>query len=376
MVISPKSAVWRSSSRTSPKRWSCRWREAAGAHRSPFAGLARHPHREEQRTAASIVPEQPRTEDTAPVPGQVGPRIIVHVGLLLQVRAAQKRETPALRQWRRVPEDRIGAPTGRGVQEHLGFGLVARAAGDEVDDSSHGPGAVQRGGDALDDFHLTEIHRWDLKQADPAGLRAEQRQAVRQHARVAPLHPLHTYAGGPQRGGGGLHPHPAHLVEHHDDVPWCHEHLLLDLLANEDLDAHRLILEPLVGACGRHGDLFFVRGFGIERHDDGLTRPAGHDDVFRHREKSGMCDFDADRPGMHRHDDDPALVGGMWRSADHHLRAGDRFLAGPNLDANRGLLRRSERRVEEECHDEKHPPQYFTILPERLLRARCCGIMA
>ena len=50
---------------------------------------------------------------------------------------------------------------------------------EQIDDAAHCAGAVERRRDALDHFDLTEIHRRDLQQAEPADL-AEQRQPVGQ----------------------------------------------------------------------------------------------------------------------------------------------------------------------------------------------------
>jgi len=47
----------------------------------------------------------------------------------------------------------------------------------------------------------------------------------------------------------GLHAQATHLVEHHHDVTGSHQDLLVELLFPEHLDAHRQVLDPLVGAC-------------------------------------------------------------------------------------------------------------------------------
>ena len=115
------------------------------------------------------------------------------------------------------------------------------------------PAPYKRRRDAFDHLDLFEIHRRDLQQAQPAHL-AEERQAVRQEARVAAAHALHAHARRAERRRGRLHAHAAHLVQHHDDVARRHEHLLFDLFALEHFDAQRLVLEPAAGARGADGD--------------------------------------------------------------------------------------------------------------------------
>ena len=188
-------------------------------------------------------------------------------------------------------------PSRRGVDaidQDLALRLRRRPPRDQVDDAAHRAGAVQRRRHALDHFDLPEIHRRNLQQAEAADLLAEERQAVREEPRVAAAHALDAHARRAERRRRRLHAHAAHLVQHHDDVAGRHEHLLFDLFALEHLDAHRLILQPLVGAGGRHGDLFLVCWLWIERHDDPLIAGGGKRNVLRYGEIAGMAHLDSD----------------------------------------------------------------------------------
>ena len=140
-------------------------------------------------------------------------------------------------------------------------GLGAWTPRQQVDDAAHRARAVQRRRHAFDHLDLPEIHRRDLQQPEPADL-AEQRQPVREEARVAAAHALNAHARGAERRRRRLHAHAAHFVQHHDDVAGRHEHLLFDFFALEHLDAHRLILETLVGACRCHDGDAFPRAIG------------------------------------------------------------------------------------------------------------------
>jgi hypothetical protein len=48
----------------------------------------------EERTAVASIPEQTRTDDRTAIPGQVCPRIVVHVGDFLPVTTTEQRGTP------------------------------------------------------------------------------------------------------------------------------------------------------------------------------------------------------------------------------------------------------------------------------------------
>ena len=54
----------------------------------------------EQRPAVAAVPEQPRTHHRSLVAGQIRPRIVIDVGRLLPVAAAEQRRAPAAGQRR------------------------------------------------------------------------------------------------------------------------------------------------------------------------------------------------------------------------------------------------------------------------------------
>src|SRR3546814_1359362 len=64
------------------------------------------------------------------------------------------------------------------VEHNIGFRFRAGPPRHEVDDSAQRGRAIERGGGALDDFHLTEIGRRYLEQTDGRGLSAIKRQAI------------------------------------------------------------------------------------------------------------------------------------------------------------------------------------------------------
>jgi hypothetical protein len=101
------------------------------------------------------------------------------------------------------------------------------------------------------------VHRRDLEKPERADLLAEQRQSVGEEPRVTAAHPLHPDTGGAERRRRRLHAHAAHFVEQHHDIARRHEHVLFDLFPPEHLHAHRHVLDPLVGTCGRDRDLLF-----------------------------------------------------------------------------------------------------------------------
>ena len=173
--------------------------------------------------------------------------------------ATEQRGTPAAGQRAGKKRDGIRRTARRAIQQELPLGLAAWTPRQEIDDAAHRAGAVQRGRHAFDDLDLPEIHRRDLQQPEPANL-TKQWQAVGEHTSVPAAHALNANARGTERRRGRLHPHPAHFVQHHDDVSGRHEHLLLDFFASQDFYPHRLILEPLVGASRRHDRDGFLDG--------------------------------------------------------------------------------------------------------------------
>lgn len=127
----------------------------------------------------------------------------------------------------------------------------------------------------------------------------------------------------------------AHLVQHHDNVTGRHEHLLFDFLPREDLDAHGLILETLVGPsrCD-DGDAFLKVRLLLQLHDDVLRHPGADLHGCGHGQEPWLHDGDVDVPGA---DDDGPRTGrvGVMAGASHdHLRVLDRFLRRPDLNTN------------------------------------------
>ena len=86
--------------------------------------------------------------------------------------------------------------------------------------------------------------------------------------RVAPAHSLDAHARGPKRRRRGLHPEPAHFIQHHDNVAGSHEHLLFDFFAGKGLDAEGRVLQPPVAARGINSDLLFDRLLRVKLQDD------------------------------------------------------------------------------------------------------------
>ena len=99
------------------------------------------------------------------------------------------------------PVDDIGARMARLVHQH--FRLVTlgrRAPRHEIDHAADRRHAVERGRHALDDFHLPEIHRWNLQQPDRPGLTAVQRQAVGKDLRIPAAQALNADVRAAERG--------------------------------------------------------------------------------------------------------------------------------------------------------------------------------
>jgi hypothetical protein len=219
--------------------------------------------------AVPTIPEQPRPNNRACVVWKVGPSVVIDVTLLLPVAAGEHRQRPSARQRRRPPEDGVGRAEHRAIQQNFTDPIFRRMPRNQVDDSAHRAAAIQRGGNTFDDLNLSKINRGNLQQTKPAHLLAEQRQSVGQEPRVSATHSLDADARRTERGRRRLDAHTAHLVERHDDVTRRHQHLFFDLLAGEDLDAHRFILEALVGASSRNDHVFLDGRLRLELDDDG-----------------------------------------------------------------------------------------------------------
>ena len=237
--------------------------------------LPRSADRREKRPAGAVVPEHARAHDRTLVFRKVRPAIAIDINSRLAVRAAQKREPPPIGEWCGIPEPRIRRAAGRCVEQDLPLRLGIRTLRHEIDDAAHGAGTVQRRGNALDDFHPSEVQRRNLHQAQ-GDLLAEERQAVRQKARIASAHALNPDARGAERRRCRLDAHAAGLVQQHDDVAGSHERLLVDLFTIDDFDAHGLVFDAAIGTGRRHRDVLFDRCGAIQGERDRLL-PVGRD---------------------------------------------------------------------------------------------------
>jgi hypothetical protein len=136
-----------------------------------------------------------------------------------------------------------------------------------------------------------------------------------------------------------LHSHPAHFVQHHDDVAGRHEHLLLDLLALEDLNAHGLILETLVGP-GRcnDGDAFLEARLLLQLNDDLLRRASAHLHGCGHGHEPVLHDADIDLAGTGDDGGGTGRIGAMAGARHDDFRVLDRLLGRMDLDTNGARL--------------------------------------
>ena len=123
--------------------WRAGRRQYASRHRAAAAVLPGRAGRREKRTAAVVVPEHARPDDTAGVARQIRPRVVVDIGVLLAVRARQQRHSPIRVQRRRVPEHAVGRSARRSIDERFPLRFGSRAPRDEVDDAAHRAGAIQ-----------------------------------------------------------------------------------------------------------------------------------------------------------------------------------------------------------------------------------------
>ena len=89
-----------------------------------------------------------------------------------------------------------------------------------------------------------------------------------------------------------MHAKPAHLIQHHDDVAWRHELFLFDLLCVQDLDAHRLILDALIGPRRGDGDVFLDRRLPLKGDRDHLGLAEHRRCADRHRIETLLHDGD------------------------------------------------------------------------------------
>jgi hypothetical protein len=232
------------------------------------------------------------------------------------VSATKERGTPAARQRAGKKGDGIRRTTGRAIQQKLLFGFSARTPRQKIDDAAHCASAIQRRRYAFDDLDLPEVHRRNLEEPKPANL-TKQWQAVGEHSRVSAPHALDANTRGTERRRGRVYSHPAHFVQHHDDVPWCHEHLFFDLFADQDVDPHELILEPLVGTRRRHDRDSLLDGrLCLQLHHDVLRGAGCHLHRCGRRSEARFQNGDLDRAGDGDDGRCTTRIGPMGRACD------------------------------------------------------------
>src|SRR6185503_13708876 len=188
---------------------------------------------------------------------------------------------------------------------------------------------------------------------------AEQRQPVRQYARVAAAHALNTYTGGAERRRCGLHAHPAHFVQHHDDVARRHQHLLFDFFASEDLDAHRLIFESLVRARRRNDrDRLLECWLGLQIDADVLLRVSPDHHLDGHSHVTVLDDRELHLAGENLNLRRSRRVGVMARATDNDFGLLDRLFFRADLNANGAPLTLCRKRCCKKTHDHDDGSSY------------------
>ena len=179
----------------------------------------------------------------------------------------------------------------------------------------------------------------------------KERKTIRKESGVPPTHSLHTHTRRAKRRRGSLDAHPAHFVEHHDDVAGRHEHLLLDLFTLEHLDAQGRILDARIRAGSVHRDLFFDLFLRLQLDTD---EPClGLVDINRRvgREEAVLRDRDLERAKRDGRGGDPVLSRLHGLPVELNGSSRHRRVLSGDLDANsrRHLLREdTEAREEEE----------------------------
>ena len=89
--------------------------------------------------------------------------------------AHEQRPFPALGDWLRGKQHRIGRAKCRPIDQKLPTRFRSRSARDEIDDAAKRAGTVQRRRHALDDLDAAKVGRWNLEEAKPPDLLAKQR---------------------------------------------------------------------------------------------------------------------------------------------------------------------------------------------------------
>ncbi len=284
-----------------------------------------------------VVPEHTRTNDGARVLGQIRPAIVIDVRALLTVDAPEQRHAPVVGQPRRIPEAEVRRAAQRSVEQQLALRLGSRTLRHKIDDAAHGAGAVQGRGDTFDHLGAPQIERRYLHQTE-RHLLAEERESVRQEARVPSAHSLNADARGAKRRRCRLHAQSAHLVQQHHNVAGRHHRFFVDLFRVQHLDAHRLVLDAAVGPCRRYRDGFLNRGNLLELDLDRLLLAGGDGDSGCQRRESLFDSDDLDGAWRDRNDSEPSRVGLVGRSADDNVRVAHRAGVRSHLDSDcRGL---------------------------------------
>ena len=288
--------------------------------RSAVAILRNDAERRKRGVALPIVEEQPRPDDAPIEVRQIGPSVAIEIAPRLTVVAAEQRPRPCARGRLRVVRRHIASVLGRRVDEQPRLGL-ARATRDEIDDAAERRRPVQSRRDAFDDFHLTQVERRHLQQAERIALRAVQRQPVGKQLRVAAPQSLDSYVRRAERRRRRLHAQAGRLVEQHRHAAGRHHRLLVDLLLVDDFDAQRLILQPGRRSRGGYGDRLFDRRWLFELDRHGLLSASGDGDRRRHRSESCLEDRDFNRSRTDVDPNLPASIGHVGLPGDNNLRA-------------------------------------------------------
>jgi hypothetical protein len=198
---------------------------------------------------------------------------------------------------------------------------------DEVQHASQRAPAVERRRGSLHDLDLRQVERRYLKQAEPVGRLAKDREAIEQDLRVAAGEPLEPESGRAEGRGRRLDLHARQLGEEGRNVPRRDRRVLFDLLPGDGLDAHRLVLDDRVAARreDRRDLLRRLRALELDDEDRGLLLPQGRRALRGHE----AVPLDADLLLTVRKVEGrvAALVGQRRNGPDAHLGVRDRCRA-------------------------------------------------
>ena len=113
-----------------------------------------------------------------------------------------------------------------------------------VDDSAERRRTIKGRYRTFDNFDLAKVRWRDLQKAERRCLPAEQRQVVSEKLSVTSFQTLNLNVCIAKRRGSDLHSNAAGFVHECGDVAGTHDRLFFDLLARQDFDPDRLILDP------------------------------------------------------------------------------------------------------------------------------------